>query len=245
MAAGVLVLRSSDTSEAAGNAPVAAPPTVAISTPVVTLDRQQLLAMISAYSLSLHNTDQLAAKDGLAGKRIQIDMPVACALSALDPGEWSYEQDTGRLKVQVQAVDFAQQNADFAVQSLQSDRLIGFYVARPWRGSASCPSVNSEDAAAIPASNSVAIAEQVSADAPRSDFPSDLRFEIVKNVEANRELADIKLHLRIDGRILPDDPITCRERGADKPPFCIVNVQFERIAIIDSTRSDVVGEWEQ
>lgn len=263
--------RRDSTAPDAGQAGVAPQ---AVPHPAPVLDRAALIDA-AGRAASAHAAGQ--PMDGIAerlsGRRFRLEMPLGCAGPAggdapLDNG-WRLDDDGTTLRAAVArqvwtiAADAAQggsppvapqagiASGDDATAPPPTLTVSGFWISRPWIGTAACPA----NLTAAPASaetrvaggdpETLAIVEpyDLSGSGERSRrqaYRADVRI-----APGDAPVAGSGLRVRIEGRLAASGvpPVICRSAGPDTRPTCFLIGRFETVAITSVSGDRVHAEW--
>jgi hypothetical protein len=195
-----------------------------------------------------------AAVDEAAGRPYELSLPFGCsgpseAASGL-PMRWTYDHEEEVLRISVS--EEAWSPADWGL----SDRddaggARGFWIARPWSTSDSCPPRSGQAVATgvepitLPG-QTLAIAQFFTA-GPDQDERRDRRnFDIVERIPGNRFDSSRGFRLRVSGRIErtpAGNPVRCvQPAGIEQRPICVVGARMDEVRIETST-GVVLATW--
>ncbi|MEG3086423.1 hypothetical protein [Sphingomonas sp. PB4P5] len=243
-------------------APIAAP---APSTPEAEqpAPRDRVLTRVDLIALAAQATDAVASGQPLPaaiaramGQRFAINIPFGCqgpADATSDaPMRWRYDAETKVLRVHVAPVVWNPTEIlpAAAVESVAA--VEGFWIARPWSASDSCPPVgeaatpSGADAVTLPG-QTLAIAQFFGADDVRQGRRGDKPYEAVVRLPDGAFAGPQGLRLRITGRIAAPPgggPVACRQpAGAEQRPICLIAIASDEIAITDPVSGTVLATW--
>ncbi|MEN2787278.1 hypothetical protein ACFOKI_05115 [Sphingomonas qilianensis] len=243
-------------------APIATP---APSAPIAEqpAPRDRLMSRADLIALAAQAADAVASGQPLPaaiaraeGRRFTINLPFGCQGPADQtsdaPMRWRYDGETKVLRVHVapavwDAPDLLPAAAAEAVVAVE-----GFWIARPWSSSDSCPPTGAvatpsgADAVTLPG-QTLAIAQFFGADDIRQGRRGDKPYEAVVRAPDEGFAGTQGLRLRITGRIAAapgGGPVTCRQpAGAEQRPICVIAIASDEIAIADPISGNVLATW--
>jgi hypothetical protein len=256
-AAGGLALLGCDNGRDKAEQNAAAPPpkpepgpAAAIPLPEPALDRERLLMAIArAASAFAAGADDRRAQRELAGRQFTFRTRFGCSGAQADPGggsmEWSYDEARQTLKVRAKP-DIARDSPLIeAMAGIEVEAVEGFWVARPWLLTASCPAAQEATPATAPAPSSVGLAQFFTTADSRVQRRSRA-FETVQRLGPQSIPAAAGFNLVLAGRLkaLPDGRVVrCAGTDRNARPTCVASVEFDRVSIENAETGAVVAEW--
>lgn len=188
----------------------------------------------------------------LAGRRFVLRLPFGCNGPAQDAEElgssgWHYDPETQTLRAQVTPEVWTESPWALAASGQPFEAAEGFWIARPWSPSDSCP-VPSAGALLDQASpaQTFGIARFFEPGSSRAARRNGEAYRFSKKVAPEQAPGAQGLRLLIEGRLSVDpsrQPIGCWAASPDVRPVCVFNARFDRVAITDASGRTVFSEW--
>lgn len=242
--------------------PAPAPPSPVEALPPAPPEPRRALDRADIITLAQQAADAFASGNEMpenvaraSGRRFSLAIPFGCSgpsdAAGGRPMRWRYDAEEQALRASIAPMTW--QGADWGLDG-QVDTMTakGFWIARPWSSSDSCPprtgtpAPSGAEAITLPG-QTLAIAQFFSADADRSGWQVDRPFEVVKRIAANRIDDRQGMRLRVTGRIDGDRrgiPVRCVQPGGmEQRPICVVTVQMEEIRLELPASGEVLGTW--
>lgn len=214
---------------------------IALPVPDPPLDREQLLiAAMRAASAAVLGIDDRETQDRLEGRRFEFRMRFGCAGASTGIGSWTYDEDTGALRIEV-TPHFSKENpVDKVSMEQRAEEQWGFGIAAPWLLFAGCMSdAVSAGSASWP---SVSIVQIFTKQDSRVQRPQPV-YRLVKQV-ASDETPRQGLDLILAGRLVPlDDGRAIRCFVMNGTPSCLISTQIDRVEIENPLNGSILGEW--
>lgn len=242
-----------------------APPAVSIPVPPPTVGRAELLAAVSK-AASAFAAGQAMPKDvtDLTGRRFSVRLPFGC-LGPQDgeAARYAYDAQKGSLKLTARAETWTDVGSIRALVATPATEAIeGFWFPRPWIAAEACPALRPQpvpvvqpeietraaktagaNPAPVPAPfpHTVGLVSTFEAGDSRLQRRGTRPYEVVRKADAAPNGA---FRLLLEGRIVEGEggPVVCRSDDPDRPPTCLVRVEFDRVAI-EGAAGEVFGEW--
>jgi hypothetical protein len=222
--------------------------------PLTILDRLALLEA-TARAASAHAAGKALDADSkdLAGRRFELVLPLGCngPLPEGGPVEngWRYDLANGVLHVA-----FPSNVMGVSENLIESGRIGGatgelgrsFWIKREWLREAVCPLDGTQETADLIGDEpSVAIAEIVEAEAPRSNDGEGRDYRVSKRVDVDQAPDTQGLRIIVSGRLTAEDngPIQCLSTHKDRRPSCVILARFDRVALTNASMTQIYGEW--
>jgi hypothetical protein len=240
---------------AAASEPAPAPqPPPAPPLPPPPLGRSEIIRAASAAASAFAAGGDTAAPSMLRGRRFQVRIPFGCngpdGTSAVEPGGWTYDAKKKRLSVEVRPVDWTASAPSLGLDGDdQVEAIQGFWFARPWLTGDACPQrpqaivkANTPPAATAPVIGLMQVYRKASSRVARA---GDRAYQAVRSVPPEEAAAPQRFVLVLEGRVASPDQgsaIHCRGESPDQRPNCLVEVEFDRVAI-ERQDGDQLAEW--
>jgi hypothetical protein len=229
-------------------APPAVEPALSLAVPPPAIERAELLSIVAeAASAFAQGRPAPKAASDLSGRRFSVRLPFGC-LGPGGDGPASYAYDAGKASLKLTARPQVW-TKDQAIRPLvagpTTETIEGFWIPRPWITEDACPALRPQPIpvppAPAPVPHTVGLVSTFEAGDSRLQQRGDRPYEVVRKADTPPAGA---FHLVLDGRIIdgPNGPIVCRSDDADRPPLCLVRVEFDRVAI-EAASGEVLGEW--
>jgi len=230
--------------------------------PPPALTRAELINGL-AQAASLYAREQtLEVSDPLVGRTFSLRLPFGCTGPAAteQPAEgiadWRWGPDQATIRLRLTPSDWIatplMQGAvvaeDAEPQPNQWEAVEGFWVARPWIATETCPAASlSSSISAPPSPQTVGIAAVFPRDGSRLGRRNGRAYEFTVRQHGDTPLAapSAGYRLRLEGRIVafPDGRASrCVSYSPDQRPTCVAAVQMDRVAFEDTTGT-VLSEW--
>jgi hypothetical protein len=239
--------------EAPKPAPPAAPQVLTLPVPPPVAGRAELLAAV-AQAASAFAAGQAQPKEvaDLAGRRFSVRLPFGClGPQATGAARYEYDAKKGSLKLTARPETWTKVEAiRDLVGTPGTEAIEGFWIPRPWIYPEACPALRpppipegdaSAPAAMGPAAPAVGLVSTFEAGDSRLQRRGSRPYEVVRKAEAPPSGS---FRLSLEGRVVegPGGPVVCRSDDPDRPPVCLVRVEFDRVAI-EGAAGEVFGEW--
>ncbi|WP_157073567.1 hypothetical protein [Sphingomonas soli] len=240
-------------------APLATPvPTATPAEPPSrTLDRAALIALAS---IAADATAQGAARppelDEAVGKRFSIALPFGCGGPAGEssnaPMRWRYDEEAEALRFHVAPVALAP--TDWWPEAARSDieAIEGFWIARPWTLSESCPSggdtgaPNATDPVTLPG-QTLAIGQFFAAGGARQRRRDGRPYTAVVRVATEAFRPEQGFRVQLTGHIaaVPGGGATaCRQPGGpEQRPICLIATTLDKVTIENPVSGESLVTW--
>jgi len=238
-------------------APPAAEPALTIPVPPPAIERPELLAIVgqAASAFAEGRPAPKAALD-LAGRRFSVRLPFGC-LGPEGEGAASYVYDAekGSLKLTARAETWTRVEAIRSlVGTAATEAIEGFWIPRPWIAGDACPALRPQPVPVAPAKTgartppapepfpqTVGLVSTFETGDSRLQRRGTRPYEVVRKADAPPTGA---FRLVLEGRIVEGatGPVVCRSDDPDRPPTCLVRVEFDRVAI-EGVAGELFGEW--
>lgn len=188
----------------------------------------------------------------LAGRRFVLRLPFGCNGPVQDAEElgragWHYDPATQTLRAQVTPEVWTESPWALAASGQSFEAAEGFWIARPWSPTDSCPV---QSAGALPDQPSPAqtfgIARFFEPGSSRAARRNGEAYRFSKKVAPEQAPGAQGLRLVIEGRLSADpsrQPIGCWAASPDMRPVCVFNARFDRVAVTDASGQTVFSEW--
>lgn len=256
----------------APQAPADRPP--AVVAPPAEVPAKDILERMDIITLAAKATDAFAAGTpapseilDAAGRRFDIRLPFGCEGSAGQDSaasmRWRYDADRKALRLHAGPTSWTIDDwwPDSATAPQTVEGIEGFWIARPWTGSETCPPARAPVAQGLTpktppgqtlagqalAGQTLALAQFFSADDARQGRRDGRAFETVVKVEPDALQTARGFRLRITGRIanIPGGgPVLCRQpAGADQRPICVIAAEVSEVAIENGATGAVLATW--
>lgn len=240
--------------QAPAPAPQADAQVLTIPVPPPVVDRAQLLGVVaqaaSAFAAGLPPPKDVA---DLAGRRFSLRLPFGClGPDNAGPARYEYDPEKGSLKLTARAETWTSVEVirDLA-GTPKTEAIEGFWIPRPWIFADACPALRPQPIPVGPAappstvpaplSPTVGLVSIFEAGDSRLQRRGTRPYEVVRKAEAPPSGS---FRLALEGRIVegPGGSVLCRSDDPDRPPTCLVRVEFDRVAI-EGAAGEVFGEW--
>lgn len=258
--AGAIVIGGAGFLLGRGTAPVPAPRAAPIATPAPTpsaapaiastLDRAGLLALANgAADATASGLPIPEAVRSAAGRRFDLAIPFGCdgptPVDRASGSGWSYAEDSETLRIRVPPARWS--SSDWSPEAPSTDKLEGFWIARPWSSLQQCPEnrggggVTDSEPVLLPG-QTLAIARPVgeAVGTPRA-------LETVQRVPRGEFNVTRGLLLRVIGRIdaaRGAAPVRCvQPGGGDQRPLCLIRADFTEYRIENPVDGKVLAVW--
>jgi hypothetical protein len=234
-------------------APPAAEPILNIPVPPPVVGRAEILtAAGQAASAFAAGLEQPRAVADLAGRRFSVRLPFGC-LGPQMTGAARYEYDAGKGSLKLTARPETWTKVE-AIRDLVgtpgTEAIEGFWIPRPWIYPEACPAMRpppvpvdgeARPVEIPPPAPTVGLVSTFEAGDSRLQRRGARPYEVVRKAEAPPSGT---FRLTLEGRIVEGagGPIVCRSDDPDRPPVCLVRVEFDRVAI-EGAAGEVFGEW--
>jgi hypothetical protein len=262
-AGGFLLGRSTSVQRSPGVAP--APAAMTNPEPAVrpsggearVLDRGDLIALASAAAdATAAGRSSPAGLSAALGRRFEVRLPFGCegpvGAESDAPMRWHYDAADEVLRIHV-ATSAWQPEQWWPVAELPAVEAIeGFWIARPWTSSETCPPSTGEPTAGVsepsrPPAQTLAIAQFLTADNPRQGRRTGEPFEVVARLAPEEVVPWRGYRLRLSGRIarVPGGgPVLCRQpAGSEQRPLCIIAVAAHDLAVENPATGTTLATW--
>ncbi|WP_076073070.1 hypothetical protein [Sphingomonas montana] len=222
-----------------------------------TLGRADLIALAaSAADATAQATAMPATVRGMIGRSFTIALPFGCAGPATEGSDaamrWTYDAADGVLRIHVAPLawspaDWWSGEAPAGVEALE-----GFWIARPWTSSETCPAARDPVApmGAEPVTlpgQTLAIGQIFDRESGRQGRREGSPYTAVLRVTADAVQPGKGFRVRLTGRIVaaPDgDPVVCQQAGgAEQRPVCLVATSLDEITIENGTTGATLATW--
>lgn len=242
--------------------PQAAPPAVTPAVPEPALPQlpavQPPLGRGELIAAAASAADAFAAEQALpesvvqlAGREFDVRLPFGCP-GASDaqqvPLSWRYDREREVLRLRAEPVRWAPDEWLAADGAPPIETIEGFWVARPWTSSETCPARASGTLPASSASNeTLGLAQFLSADGSRVGRRDGKAFQAVEKVAAEALDASRGFRLRLRGHVVagPGAPILCRApEGPDIRPACLITVTLDEVAFENPANGSTIATWD-
>ncbi|MFD1951235.1 hypothetical protein ACFSGX_10715 [Sphingomonas arantia] len=243
-------------------AAVAAP--VAIPAPAApdddagrTLGRADLIALAAtAADATARGTAMPATFRGMVGRSFSIALPFGCGGPATEESDaamrWTYDAAAGALRIHV--APLAWSPADWWPRAAPADveAIEGFWIARPWTNSETCPAAQDPVAAtgAEPVTlpgQTLAVGQIFGPDSDRQARREGTPYTAVLRMAPDTVRAEQGFRVRLTGRIAatPDGaPVVCQQAGgAEQRPACLVATSLDAITIENGATGATLATW--
>jgi hypothetical protein len=241
--------------ERASEAPVDAPPSP--ETPPVqrapapppVLDRAGLIAAgreaQARYAAGLEPDGR-----ALAGRKLQVVTPFGCAGPAEDlesvGAGWRYDADRKRLQAVVRPTDLLRWLVLPADSEPTLERADAFWLPYSWLAVPACP-VRREEAADTSAPEAPTLGVLAFRLSGQSRSGATSAYEITRRVDPEAAPQAWRgLRRVLEGRVgaLPDGRVwSCSAPDPERAPVCLLAADLDRVAIVDPTTGEALGEW--
>ncbi|GGE84733.1 hypothetical protein [Sphingomonas prati] len=245
--------------------PIAAVPApVAIPAPAVqqndagrTLGRGDLIALAAtAADATARGTAMPATLRDMIARPFSIALPFGCDGAATEGSDaamrWTYDAAAGALRIHVAPsawlpADWWPRGAPDGVEALE-----GFWVARPWTSSETCPADQDPVAAtgAEPVTlpgQTLAVGQIFGPESGRQGRREGSPYTTVLRVKPEEVQADQGFRVRLIGHIAaaPDGaPVVCQQvGGAEQRPVCLVATSLDEVRIENGTTGATLATW--
>lgn len=193
----------------------------------------------------------------VAGDRFELRLPFGCRGPSEEGSDaamrWRYDETSNTLRLHVAPVAWSEDDWTRSPQPSASDGTAkGFWIARPWTNSETCPAP--EDSAAPTGAEAVTLPGQtlaVAEFAGRDDAPrrrDAMLFETVLRMAPEEVEAGQGFRLRLSGRVVSAggrSPVTCLQPGgAEQRPICVIAVTFDQAAIENPATGRTLATWD-
>ena len=245
--------------------PVAAPTLVAATptpTPSPSEDAARILGRADLIALAAAAADAVARGDATpkpvrdaVGRTFTTTLPFGCegpaSVDSKAAMRWRYDETAGALRLNVASVDWAPaewwpENAPVGVEAVE-----GFWIARPWTSSESCPASSPTAASGaepltLPG-QTLAIGQSFNSDDGRQARRDGKAYTAVIRMAPDAVRGEQGFRLRLSGRIVagPGGSATiCRQPGgAEQRPICMIFAQLADVAIENAATGEVLATW--
>jgi hypothetical protein len=232
-------------------------PRLPIPTPEPPMSREQLLvATMRAASAFAAGSDDAELQKSLANKDYEFRIRFGCdgpdKAGTDEPFGWTYDAKTRALKVRATPALSPKDVPVKALAGVAFETVEGFWLRRPWLLTPVCPKAEDDaasdetsEAAAVPASQSVGIAQFFTATDPRTMRRSGRPYEATKKLEADQPPSG-GFDLVLTGRLvaLPDGRvIACTRSQTGDRPACLISVQFGKVSIERADTHEQLAQW--
>jgi len=217
------------------------------------LDRAALLALAGSAA------DAFAAGDPMptgvaeaAGKRFDLLLPFGCGGPSAEGStlslRWRYDTAAQTLRVTAETAEWRPR--EWNVPDSGIDAIRGFWIARPWSSSGTCPSQTGQAMAQgmepiILPGQTLAIAQFLTGPDRRGDHA----FTVVQRVPATAIDTSRGFRVRLIGRIarVPGGgPVRCIQPGGiDQRPICVIAASVDEVRIENAASGTPLGTWNQ
>ena len=223
----------------------------AVPLPEPALDRAGLLeAVAQAASAHAAGIDDSQAQSALDGRRFAIKLRFGCGGPAgeasSEPLRWRVKSDSS---LEITATpDLSLTAPELAGALTQTVEAVeGFWVARPWLLSDTCPALR-KDAKAPPSApdHSVGIAQYYTPEGSRTERRSGRPYVSIAPLKPGEPLPQDGFILLLEGRLQGwpgGPPIHCATSAAGARPSCIASVRLDRVAFTRPGDGSVIDEW--
>lgn len=236
-------------------------------------DRANLLiAVARAASAAALGTDDAAAQRELDGDRFEFRLRFGCPRPGNEepgagPFSVRFDRESRRLRLSAAPTVSADDPVVTAIAGEEVEAVEGFWIERPWLLAAGCPAVPpppeqaeteakpAEEAdaegdtninPATPILPSIAIAQFLTADDPRTDRRGKRPYEAAKTLPEGSEPSQQGYDLVLSGRLRANGNgkvISCTVTSPDRPPTCMVSALFDRVWIRHPGTGEIIAEW--
>ena len=250
---------ANDRVPAATPAPLTTPvPTpTPIDPPSRTLDRAALIALASiAADAAAQGAARPPELDEAVAKRFSIALPFGCGGPASDssnaPMRWQFDEEAETLRFHVEPVALAP--TDWWPRAAGSDieAIEGFWIARPWIRSESCPSTgdtgatSGTDPVTLPG-QTLAIGQLFAAGGARQDRRDGRPYTAVVGVAREAVRSAQGFRFRVTGHIAAvpgGGAAACRQPGGpEQRPICLIATTLDRVAIENPVSGETLATW--
>jgi hypothetical protein len=231
------------------------PPPLAqrLPAPRPALSRAQLIESARVAASAFAAGEQTPAGTSLVGRSFAVRLPFGCAgAQATDTAagteglaSWSWGEDRRTITLRLTPADWTGSSI-FA----EAEAVEGFWLARPWLATESCPRVavdplQSGDAPA--SAQTVGLAAVFAKGGSRLGRRNGRAYTFTLRAEEDRPLEPARdgYRLLLEGRVgsYPDGrAIACRAAGPDQRPVCVAAVELDRVAF-EGADGAVLSEW--
>ena len=216
------------------------------------LDRAAIIALAGRAADAFASGDPMpAAVTSAADRRFDLLLPFGCGGPSPEgstlPLRWRYDEDRQALRLNVEPMVWQAQEWNVSPQA-GIEAIRGFWVARPWSSSGTCPSQVGQAVArgiepvTLPG-QTLAIAQFLTG----TDRRGDHAFTIVQRIPAARIDVSRGFRVRLTGRIVRlagGDPVRCVQPGGiEQRPICVIAASMDEVRIENGASGAVLGTW--
>lgn len=173
-------------------------------------------------------------------------MPVGCA-GPTDAGSirYSYDADKQTLKLTAQPQIWSE--AAWAQALADRDRIEaieGFWIRRPWLLTDACPMPGADQTSASSSSETLGVAQAFAEGGSRVLRRGRRPYEATVRLDPGVAPTPGAWRLVLKGRLGggAGGPIRCRLESPDRPPGCLILVEFDQVAF-EAADGAVAAEW--
>lgn len=227
------------------------------------LGRAELIAGLAQSASVFAAGSTVAGPDPLVGRSFSLKLPFGCggpavtneAGDGMAQWQWGTDQTTMRLSmtpgdwIASPLVAGAVVVEDGTSPARAWEAVEGFWIARPWLATESCPTASlSSSIGAPPSPQSVGIVSVFAEGGSRLDRRNGRAYEHTIRAEGDTPLAPPPggFALRLEGRIVgfPDGRASrCVAYSPDQRPTCVAAVQLDRVAFEAASTGSTLAEW--
>ena len=245
--------------------PVAAPTPAAPTptpSPTPSKDTAQILGRADLIALAATAADAMARGDSapkpardVAGQTFTTTLPFGCegpaSADSTAAMRWRYDEAAGALRVNVASVAWTPADWWPETKPAGVETVEGFWIARPWTSSESCPASSPTAASGaepltLPG-QTLAIGQSFNADDGRQARRDGKAYTAVIRMAPDAVRGEQGFRLRLSGRIVAGpvgSTATCRQPGgAEQRPICMIFTQLTDVAIENAATGEVLATW--
>lgn len=233
-------------------------PVAAVAEPVKrALDRADLIALAA---LAADATAQGGARprelDDAVGKRFSIALPFGCngpaAADSTATMRWQYDEAAGALRFHIAPAALLPANWWPDGAQADAEAIEGFWIARPWTRSESCPArsdaaeAGGTEPVTLPG-QTLAIAQIFRGDGTRHGRRDGKPYAAVVRVKPESLRAERGFRIRLTGQVAAapgGGAALCRQPGgAEQRPICLIATTLDQVEIENPATGETLATW--